>query len=86
MKKNNMKWTYKEYTESLADTGDYSSHVEFTNGNDIWFSNGDEMEMQHLEAFCELLNMMPDLYSVKMDSLEFENCQLKKEIEELKKY
>lgn len=82
MKKNN--WTYKEYTVLLADTGDYDSHVEFTNGKDIWISNGDDMETEDLQKFCELLNKMPDLWSMKMDSLEFENSMLKKEIEELK--
>mgnify|MGYP000246922944 CR=1 FL=1 len=79
-----MKWTYNECSSAIADTGDYDSHVEFTNGKDIWISNGDEMEIEHLKAFCELLNMMPDLWSQKMDNLEFENSLLKKEIEELK--
>ena len=46
---NNMKWTYKEHTESLADTGDYNSYVEFTNGKDIWISNDYEMETEDLQ-------------------------------------
>lgn len=73
-------WKYSEHTHALADTGDYEGYVQFTNGKDILQSCGDEMEEEQLKQFCELLNLMPDLWSHKCDALEFENSQLKQEV------
>ena len=77
-------WTYKEWTSAIADTGDYDSGVEFTNGKDTLYSNGEDLETEDLQKFCEYLDMMPDLWSRKTDGLEFENSQLTKQVEHLK--
>ena len=77
-------WTYKEWTSAIADTGDYDSGVEFTNGKDTLYSSGGDLETEDLQKFCELLEMMPDLWSRKTDELEFENSQLTKQVEHLK--
>jgi len=77
-------WTYKEWTSAIADTGDYDSGVEFTNGKDTLYSNGEDLETEDLKKFCEYLDMMPDLWSRKTDALEFENNQLTKQVEHLK--
>jgi len=75
------KWTYTSYCHSLADTGDYDSYVQFTNGKEILQSSGDEMEDEELDKFCELLDLMPDLWSHSLDYTEFELSQLKKKCE-----
>ena len=77
-------WTYKSYSYSIADTGDYDSHVEFTNGKDTWQTSGENMTDEQCKQFCELLNLMPDLWSHLTDALEFELSQIKKE-KEIKK-
>jgi len=77
-------WNYTENTTALADTGDYETIVQFTNGLDCLQSDGDEMEVEELKTFCHLLNKMPDLWSHKLDATEFENSQLKKQVEILK--
>lgn len=75
-------WTYKFHTYTLADTGDYDSYVQFTNGKDICQSCGDEMDESDAQRFCDLLNKMPDFWSHSQDGLEFENSQLKRQIDE----
>jgi len=70
------KWSYSVHSNALADTGDYESYVQFTNGKDILQTSGDELEEEQLGQFCKLLDCMPDLWSHKCDSLEFENSQL----------
>jgi len=78
------KWTFKILTCSLGETGDYDSCIQFTNGNDILQTSGDDIEDYQLQQFCDLLDLMPDLWSHKNDANEFELSQLKKEIETLK--
>ena len=73
-------WKYSEHTYALADTGDYEGYVQFTNGKDILQSCGDEIEEEQLKQFCELLDLMPDLWSHKCDGLEFENSQLSQQL------
>lgn len=80
----NKKWTYKEHTYALADTGDYDGCVQFTNGKDILQTCGDELDEEQLQQFCELLDLMPDLWSHNCDNAEFENSQLQKQVEHLK--
>lgn len=75
--KEEMKWKYKLHSEALADTGDYNSWVTFTNGKEIFQSSSEEMEESDLQKFCDYLNMMPDLWSHKLDAAEFELSQLK---------
>lgn len=78
------KWTFKEWTSSIGETGDYDSGVEFTNGKDTLQTSGEDLETEDLQKFCELMDMMPDLWSYKTDATEFENSQLKKQVEHLK--
>jgi hypothetical protein len=78
------KWTYTAHTSALADTGDHESHVEFTNGKDVLMACGDEMDDDDLQAFCDLLSKMPDLWSVREDATDFERCQLIEEVKHLK--
>lgn len=78
------KWTFIEWTSAIADTGDYDSGVEFTNGKDILCASGEDVETEDLEKFCELMDLMPDLSSRKEDELAFENSQLKKQVQHLK--
>jgi hypothetical protein len=78
------KWSFSTHTSALADTGDYDSYVQFTNGKDILQTSGDELEEEQLQQFCDLLDCMPDLWSHKNDANEFENSQLKKQVEYLK--
>lgn len=75
-----VKWNYIETSSAIADTGDYNSGVEFTNGKDTLYTNGEDLETDDCKRFCELLDMMPDLWSSKFDAIDFENNQLKKEI------
>ncbi len=77
------KWTYSTHTSAIADTGDYDGCVQFTNGKDILQSSGDEVEEEQLQKFCDLLDLMPDLWSHRCDNAEFENAQLKLEIKRL---
>jgi len=77
-------WNYTENTTALADTGDYETIVQFTNGLDCLETGGDEMEEEELKTFCDLLNKMPDLWSHKLDATEFENSQLRKQVDYLK--
>ena len=77
-------WNYTENTTALADTGDYETIIQFTNGLDCLQTGGDDMEDEELKTFCHLLNKMPDLWSHKLDATEFENSQLKKQVEHLR--
>jgi hypothetical protein len=63
---------------------DYISHWKSINGKDTLYSNGEDLETEDLQKFCEYLDMMPDLWSRKTDGLEFENSQLTKQVEHLK--
>ena len=78
-------WSFKCYTSAIADTGDYDSNVQFTNGKDTLQSCGDEIEDEQCKQFCELLDLMPDLWSHKCDNAEFELSQAKKKNEFLEK-
>ena len=78
------KWEFSEHSEALADTGDYDYYVRFTNGKDVLQTSGCELEENQLQEFCNLLDAMPDLWSHKLDATEFENSQLKKQVEHLK--
>ena len=77
-------WTYKECISAIADTGDYDSSVEFTNGKDTLYSTVEDLENEDLQKFCEFLNMMPDLWSIKTELLEFKNSQLTQQVEHFK--
>ena len=79
------KWSFKSHCESMADTGDYDSYLQFTNGKDILQTSGDEIEDEECEKFCELLDLMPDLWSHSLDYTEFELSQAKKKNEYLEK-
>ena len=78
------KWTFKSVTYALADTGDYDGHVEFTNGVDVLQTSGDELEDEQCKQFCELLDLMPDLWSHRCDNAEFMKSQYEKERNKLK--
>jgi ElaB/YqjD/DUF883 family membrane-anchored ribosome-binding protein len=79
------KWSFKTCTSSIADTGDYESSIQFTNGKDTLETYGDELEDGQLQEFCELLDSMPDLWSHRCDNAEFELSQSKKKIEYFEK-
>ena len=79
------KWSFKTHTSALADTGDYESYVQFTNGKDIFQTCGDELEEEQVQQFCELLDLMPDLWSHKCDNAEFELSQIRKKSEHFEK-
>ena len=79
------KWTFKEYESALADTGDYESFIQFTNGKDVLQTSGDELEDEDLQKFCSLLDCMPDLWSHKLDNTEFELSLMKKKLEHFEK-
>lgn len=68
-------WSFKSYTSALGDTGDYESCVEFTNGKDVLATSGDGVDDEECQRFCELLNLMPDLWSHRCDNTEFELSQ-----------
>jgi hypothetical protein len=73
-------WTFECRTGSLADTGDYTSEVIFTNGVDTFQTCGDGLEDDdECQQFCDLLNKMPDLWSYRTDAAEFELSILKRE-------
>lgn len=78
------KWTYEENTSALADTGDYETIVLFKSNEDILQTSGDDLEIEDLENFTRILNLIPDLWSHKCDATEFENSLLRKEISSLK--
>ena len=84
MSKEKQKWSYECPTNAIADTGDYDSSVQFTNGRETLQSCRDEIEEDECKVFCELLNKMPDLWSHRTDASEFENSQLQKENKEMK--
>jgi len=79
------KWSFKTHTSALADTGDYEGYVQFTNGKDIFQTSGDELEEKQMQQFCELLDLMPDLWSHKCDNAEFELSQIRKKSEHFEK-
>jgi hypothetical protein len=79
------KWSFKTHTSALADTGDYEGYVQFTNGKDIFQTSGDELEEEQMQQFCELLDLMPDLWSHKCDNAEFELSQIRKKSEHFEK-
>jgi hypothetical protein len=72
------KWTFSTHTSALGDTGDYEGCVIFTNGKEILQSSGDDLDEEQLQQFCDLLDMMPDLRSHRLDNTEFELSQEKK--------
>ncbi len=77
-------WRYMFQTSALADTGDYESYITFFNGDEMFQSTGDDLEEVDAQKFCDLLNLMPDLWSHKLDNAEFMLSQAEKEIKELK--
>jgi hypothetical protein len=66
------KWSFSAHRYSIADTGDYEGYIQFTNGKDILQTSGDELEAEQLQQFCELLDCMPDLWSHKNNTIEFD--------------
>lgn len=64
-------WKYEFKSYQIADTGDYDAHIEFSNGRFTLQSNGDEMEEEDCKKFCELLNLMPDIFVAELDATEF---------------
>ena len=78
-------WSFKTHSSALADTGDYEGYVQFTNGKDILQTSGDELEEEQMLQFCELLNLMPDLWSHKCDNAEFELSQSRKKLKHFEK-
>jgi hypothetical protein len=78
------KWSFKVETHALADTGDYDSNVQFISNNDILQTCGDEVDEDDCQKFCDLLNLMPDLWSHRCDNAEFMKCQFEEEHQELK--
>ena len=79
------KWSFKHTSSALGDTGDYNSSIIFTNGSQTLESSGDDIEAEDCERFCELLNMMPDLWSLNVDKAEFELSLMKKRSEHYEK-
>lgn len=73
------KWTFKVESHALADTGDYYSNVQFIGGTDTLQTAGDEIEDEQCQMFCELLNLMPDLWSHRCDNAELMLSQNEKE-------
>lgn len=79
------KWTFKIDESELADTGDYETFIQFTNGKDVLQTSGDELDDEDLQKFCSLLDCMPDLWSHKLDNTEFELSRLKKKLKHFEK-
>lgn len=79
------KWTYEEHSSAIADTGDYSYYIAFTNGKYTLQSSSEEIEEEDLQKFCDLLNLMPDLWCRELDLSQMENSILNRELKELKK-
>jgi hypothetical protein len=77
------KWAYTIHSSSFGETGDVEEYIRLSNGKDVLQSCGEELEEEQLQQFCDLLNCMPDLWSHNFDATEFENSQLKKQIERL---
>lgn len=67
----NNKWSFKAETHSLGETGDYDYTVQFIGSNDILQTTGEEMDDDDCQKFCDLLNLMPDLWSYRCDYAEF---------------
>jgi len=80
----NNKWIFSEKTSPLADTGDYESTTQITNGKDIFQTQAEDIENEQLEQFCKLLDLMPDLWSHKCDNAEFTLGLYKKEYKLMK--
>lgn len=81
----NQNWSFKCHTSAIADTGDYDSSIIFTNGKDILQTCGDEIEDEQCQQLCELLDLMPDLWSHRTDAAEFELSLMKKRSEHYEK-
>jgi hypothetical protein len=79
MKKNKQPWTFKDYTQQIADTGDYSSCVLFTNGEETFETYSEDIDEDELKEFCRILNLMPDIWSHRRDAAEFEVGLYKRE-------
>jgi hypothetical protein len=65
------KWTFKAETHALLDTGDYESSIKFIGDKDIIQTCGDELDDDDCQKFCDLLNLMPDLWSHCRENSEF---------------
>ena len=68
------KWEFETYNTAIADTGDYEGCVIITNGDEKLHSCGDDIEEEELQTLCDLLNLMPDLWSEKVDGIEIEKA------------
>ena len=76
----NNKWSFKAETHNdLNGTGDYYSTVQFIGSNDILQTTGEEIDDDDCQKFCDLLNLMPDLWSYRCDYAEFFLSQNEKE-------
>ena len=73
------KWKYTEHSYAIADTGDYESYVQFTNGKEILQSSADDMTDQDVLDFCKLLNQMDDLRSLSLDNTSFMKSMIEKD-------
>ena len=78
-------WSFKCHTSALADTGDYEGSVVFTDGKDTLQTCGDDIEDEQCKQLCELLDLMPDLWSHRTDAAEFELSLMKKRAEHYEK-
>lgn len=76
-------WTFKPFTTPLGDTGDHESCVLFTNGKDTLQTSAEELDDEQLQQFCNLLNLMPDLWSHRTDAAEFNLAQETKKAKHL---
>lgn len=70
-KNKKQKWAYEIHHSPLGETGDTTSSITFTNGIETFETSSDIMEIKDCEKFVELLNLMPDLWSHKLDEAEF---------------
>jgi hypothetical protein len=78
--KEKKKWSFESKIEPVADTGDYDSYVRFTNGYECLQTDGYNLTDDQCKQFCELLNLMPDLWSHRLDATEWELSQLKQQL------
>lgn len=76
-------WTFSTHSYALGDTGDYDGYVQITNGKDVFQTSGDDIESEQLTQFCELLDLMPDLWSHRQDAYLWKYCELEKQKKDL---
>ena len=82
----NKQWTFESHNSAIGDTGDYEGTIIITNGDDTFYSHGEDIEDEQLSELCDLLNLMPDLWAEKtneIDHLKCINSDLKRQIEDL---